>query len=124
MYGVWFWVHVSCALLSLAGFLLRGSWMLTDSPLRQARAVRIVPHVVDTVLLTSAVALMVATRQYPFQDSWLTAKLLALLAYIALGMVAFRFGRTPATRSAALLGAVLAGGYILMVAVSRSPLPF
>jgi uncharacterized membrane protein SirB2 len=123
MHGVWFWLHAGCAWLSLAGFLLRGFWMLTGSPLRQRRVVRIAPHLVDTVLLVSAVALMMATRQYPFADSWLTAKLCALLVYIALGMVAFRFGRTPAIRAGAFLGAVLAGGYILMVALSRSPLP-
>lgn len=124
MYGYWFWLHAGCAWLSVAGFLLRGAWMLRDSPLRFARPVRILPHVVDTVLLTSAVALMFVTRQYPFADAWLTAKLLALPVYIGLGMVALRFGPTPVIRAGAFIGAALSAGYILAVATHRSVLPF
>ena len=46
------------------------------------------------VLLVSAIALAAITAQYPFVQPWLTAKVLALLAYILLGTVAIRRGRT------------------------------
>ena len=46
-------LHVSLALVSGAGFALRGAWMLRDSRLLEARWVRTAPHAVDTLLLAS-----------------------------------------------------------------------
>lgn len=123
MYAIGFWVHVVCVYLSLAGLVLRGYWMLTDSPLRQLKPAKILPHVVDTLLLLSALMLAVLTSQYPFAHDWLTAKLLALLAYIGLGLVAFRFGPSHTIRLLAFVAALLAFIYMLAVAYSRNPWP-
>lgn len=123
MYAVGLWIHVVCVYLSLAGFVLRGVWMLTDSPLRLLKPVKILPHVVDTLLLLSALMLAVFTSQYPFTHGWLTAKLFALLAYIGLGLVAFRFGPNRTVRSVAFAAALLAFLYMLAVAYSRHPWP-
>lgn len=63
------------------------------------------PHVNDTVLLASGIVLAITIRQYPGVSPWLTAKLLGLLGYILLGMVAFRFGCRRRLRTASWLGA-------------------
>jgi uncharacterized membrane protein SirB2 len=123
MYGFWFWLHVLCAWLSVGGFFLRGVLMLRDSPLRQTKPVRILPHIVDTLLLVSAIVLALTLGQYPFADAWLTAKLLGLVVYIGLGLVAFRFGPTRGIRSLAFAAALLTGLYLLAVAYARHPLP-
>lgn len=117
------YVHVGCVLLSLAGFAARGALMLRGSPLLQARFVRVAPHVVDTLLLASALWLAWMMRQYPFVHGWLTAKVLGLLAYIILGSIALRRGHTRAVRLAALAGALLAAGYVVAVALTKNPLP-
>lgn len=114
-------VHVSCAMLSIAGFVARGALMPGDSPLLRARFVRIAPHVVDTVLLGSALLLAWRSDQYPFVQSWLTAKVVALFVYIALGGVAFSRKCTPGVRTAAFVAALLAFGYIVSVAMLRIP---
>ena len=113
------WLHIACAALSIAGFAARGALMLADSPLLQARFARIAPHVVDTVLLASALWLAWRLGQYPFVHGWLTAKVLALLAYIALGSIALRRGRSGAVRAWTFAGALLAAGYIVSVALTR-----
>jgi uncharacterized membrane protein SirB2 len=100
--------------------VLRGFWKLTDSPLLRRRWVRIAPHVNDTVLLAAGLWLAFSIRQYPFVHGWLTAKLLAILVYIGLGMVALRFGRTPAVRSTAFIAALAVFLYIGGVALTRS----
>ena len=64
------------------------------------------------------------SQQYPFVAGWLTAKLLALVAYIGLGLVALRLGPTRAVRAVAFIAAVTAFGYMLAVAFTRSPLPW
>jgi len=86
--------------------------------------VRVLPHVVDTVLLASAIALAVISGQYPLTQGWLTAKVLGLLAYIVLGTIALKRGRTPAIRITAFSGALLVFFYIAAVAMTKSVLPY
>ncbi|HCI14855.1 MAG: regulator SirB [Gallionellales bacterium GWA2_60_142] len=117
-------LHISCAAASYTLFLLRGIWMLRDSAIMRQRWVKIVPHMVDTVLLGSAVALAWTIGQYPFVDSWLTAKVTALLLYIALGFVALKYGRSKTMRVSAWLAAQAIFGYIALVALRHDPLPF
>lgn len=114
-------LHVGCAALSIAGFAARGALMLGDSPILQSRFVRVAPHVVDTILLLSAIWLAWALRQVPFVQGWVTAKVVALVVYIVLGAVALRHGRAKAVRAAAFAGALLAAAYIVSVAVTRDP---
>jgi uncharacterized membrane protein SirB2 len=114
-------VHVGSALLSITGFMLRGVWMLQGSPLLKARATRILPHIVDTLLLGSALALALRIAQYPFVHAWLTAKVLALLAYIVLGSIALKYGRSRRVRALSYGMALGVFLYIVAVAVARSP---
>ena len=114
-------IHVTAAALSISGYILRGGLMLRASPLLDARWVRVVPHVVDTVLLASAIGLALMLRQYPLVHGWLTAKVLALIAYIVVGAVGLRYGRSKNVRTVAWIGAMLIFGYIVGVARTRSP---
>lgn len=116
-------LHVACVVLSGTGFALRGWWMISASPLLAQRWVRVLPHVVDTVLLASAIGLAVTLRQYPLVHAWLTAKLAGLVAYIILGSIALKRGRTRRVRIAAFGGALLAFAYIVAVAMTKSALP-
>lgn len=115
------YLHVACVILSLSGFAARGALMLAGSPLLNARWVRIVPHVVDTVLLASAAWLAVMLQQYPFVHGWLTAKVLGLLAYIGFGMVALRRGRTKGMRTTFFVLALASAAYVVWVALTRDP---
>jgi len=117
-------LHAGCAVLSIAGFAARGALMLMESPILQKRFVRIAPHVVDTVLLASAVWLAWHLGQIPFVHAWITAKLLALLLYIGLGMFALRRGRTKRQRAAAFVAALASAAYIVAVALTRDATPW
>ena len=117
-------VHLATIAITLTLFLLRGAWMMADSPRLRARWVRIVPHVNDTLLLISGFGLAITLGQYPLVDGWLTAKLFALIAYIVLGTVALKRGKTRRMRIAAWIAALLVLGYIVAVAVAHDPLPF
>ena len=117
-------LHMACALLSICGFALRGYWMVSGHPLLQRRITKTIPHVVDTLLLGSAVGMLIIWQISPFSVDWLTAKIVALLVYIGLGMLALRFGKTKAVRVGAWLAALLTAGYIVSVAYTKSPLGF
>ena len=117
-------LHVTCVVLSGLGFCLRGGWMLNESPLRQHRLTRVLPHIVDTLLLGSALTMAWMSGQYPFVNGWLTAKLCGLLAYILFGMMALKRGRTRAIRARFFGLALLAYAYIVSVALTRNLMLF
>ena len=115
-------LHVTCVVLSGLGFALRGWWMLVDSPRLKTRLARVVPHVIDSVLLGSALVMAWQSSQYPFVQGWLTAKFFGLLAYILCGTMALKRARTKGQRVVFLVLALLAYAYIVGVALTRNPL--
>jgi uncharacterized membrane protein SirB2 len=115
-------VHMSLAAVSIALFTLRGAWMLAESPLRDARWTRIAPHIIDTLFLATGIWLAIRIGQYPFVQPWLTAKVFGLVAYIILGSVALKRGRTRAIRACAFVAALAVFAYIVGVARARHPL--
>lgn len=114
-------VHQACAVVSLTGFMLRWAMALAGSPWVTTRLVRTVPHVVDTLLLASAVAMAWQLGAGPWSAGWLPAKLVALAAYVGLGTLALRRARTTTGRLVAGLAAIGTFGYIVSVAITKSP---
>lgn len=98
--------------------------MLTDSSMLAYKFTKIAPHVIDTLLLGSAITLLFIIGQYPFINHWLTAKLIGLVVYIVLGTIAIKRGKTKGQRSVALVAALITFGYILSVAIRRDPMGF
>lgn len=117
-------IHVLCVILSGTGFLLRGIWMLRGSAVLTHRLTRMLPHVIDTLLLASALALAYLSAQYPFGVAWVTAKVFGLIAYIVLGSIALKRGRSLAVRSSAFVAAMVVYLWIVSVALLRAPLGF
>ena len=115
-------IHISAVFLSGTLFFIRGRWMLRGSLRLQQTWVKVVPHIIDTVLLVSAIALALRIHQYPLTHNWLTAKVLGLLLYIALGMIALKRGRSRQVRLIAWLAALLVFLYIVAVAVTHHAL--
>lgn len=122
MYLAFKHAHMMFALASGVFFLLRGIWMLMDSPLLQKKWVKVLPHINDALLLACAIWLMFSLHQYPGTHHWLTAKVVALVVYIGFGMVALKRGKTKMIRSTAFLAALATYAYMLGVAMSKSPL--
>lgn len=117
-------IHVSAAILSLSFFMLRGLFMIYWPQLLERRWIRRIADSIDSVLLLSALGLVVTLHQYPFVHHWLTAKIIALLLYIGFGSIALKRGRTQGIRVAALIAALASAAYILSVALTRSPYPW
>lgn len=117
-------IHVTCVAVTFVLFFGRGVLMLADSPLLKAQFLRIAPHVNDTLLLGSGLWMALISRQLSFSEGWLTAKLAALAVYVCAGLIALSQGRTRRSRVIAWVFALLVFGYIVSVALTRSPLPF
>ncbi|WP_232846446.1 SirB2 family protein [Amphritea pacifica] len=115
--------HITFAALSILFFTLRGYWMLSTPEKLQQRWVRIAPHIIDTLLLVSAIVLTITISQYPFTHNWLTAKLIALIAYIVLGTIALKRGKTKGIRTLAFVLALICAAYIVWVALHHTAFP-
>jgi uncharacterized membrane protein SirB2 len=117
-------VHQGAVVLSLGGFFARGAAGLSGARWVRSRPARTLPHVVDSVLLLSALAMAWMLRLTPGNAPWLTAKVVGLVLYIALGMVALRPGRSLPIRAGAWLAALAVFAWIVSVAILKTPLGF
>ncbi|WP_250476724.1 MULTISPECIES: SirB2 family protein [unclassified Caballeronia] len=116
-------LHMIFAGVSIAGFVLRWIWMLTNSRLLTTRATKILPHIVDTLLLASAIAL-VAIIGFSANAAWLGAKIAGLVVYVVLGTFALKRGRTKGARAVYGVLAIIVFAFIASVARSHDPLGF
>lgn len=113
-------LHMTFALLTFLSFFMRGIWMWRSSPLLQKRVIKILPHIIDTLLLVTALMLAFHLRLTPGDNPWLLAKIIALFAYIGVGTLAFKHPRRN-VRKAAWLVALVILAYIVAVAITKTP---
>ena len=117
-------LHLSSVALSYSLFFMRGIWVLRASPVMQQRWVKIAPHIIDTVLLSSAITLAVMLGISPLTSNWLAAKIIALLLYIVLGSFALKRGKTQRAKLIYWLAAQAVFFYIVLTAWTHDPMPW
>ena len=111
---------MTSAVLSGVFFAVRAYWKMRDNLILERVWVKILPHLIDTILLASAITLVVIGSHSPLHEPWLMAKIIALLAYIFFGTIAIKRGRTAAKRALASLISIAIFAYILSVAVTKN----
>lgn len=114
-------IHQTTVTLSLTGFFARGAGSLAGAKWVASRPSKTLPHLVDTVLLASAITLAWMLQLNPLHAPWLMAKIIGLLVYIGLGMVAMRPTLPRRTRVLAWIGALATAGWIVSVAITKQP---
>jgi len=115
-------LHMFFALISISGFMLRAFWSLTGSTMLERRWVKIAPHINDTLLLLCAFALMALLSLSPHNQPWLLGKILLLLVYIGLGIVALKPKFSTPVRAVAALAAITSFFIIAGLAFSKQSL--
>ncbi|MGH8252745.1 MAG: SirB2 family protein [Steroidobacteraceae bacterium] len=113
--------HVLMVCCSGALFAVRGFAVIVGAAWPQHLALRWLSYTIDTCLLTAALMLVTILHQYPFVQPWLTAKVLLLVVYIALGIHALRRARTRNARIAAYVAALLVFLFIASIAWRHDP---
>ena len=115
--------HMLFAIISITLFILR-AWLAIPSPARiKNKLLKVLPHIIDTLLLAMGVWLAVLSKQIPFDNSpWLSAKVIGLVLYIIVGTIAIKRGKTRGQRLIATLAAIAIFAYIYGAAISKSPL--
>lgn len=108
MYAALKHTHLLFLALSVSLFIIRFVWSMMGSKMMSKKWVKVVPHVIDTGLLATGIALIFITGFIPFTPAalWMTEKVTCVLAYIALGVVALRYSNGTMFRLFAFFGAL------------------
>lgn len=115
-------IHQCAVVLSVTGFFLRGAASFAGANWVRGSAARTLPHVVDTVLLLSALMMVWMLRLAPTDAPWLMAKTVGLVVYVCLGVLALRPSLSLRVRSAAWVAALVTVAWIVSVALTKSPM--
>ncbi len=121
MYATMKTLHAALALLTIAGFLLRGLWMFSGSALLKHRVTRVLPHIIDTMFLLTGIYLLFQLGGVTLVQPWMLCKLAGLVAYIGIAAYALKGSGTPAIKAIAFVTALAVFAYAYGVSVSRSP---
>jgi len=116
-------LHLTFEALSLLAFFVRGIWLFMNSAMLSKKWVKILPHIISTILLVSGIVLAVHLSMSPGSQPWLLAKIIGLIIYIVLGVAAFKVPN-PTARKLLWVSALIVFAYIVSVAISKNPLGF
>lgn len=114
-------LHVTMVGLSVILFVVRFAWHSMNSPLAQKKWVKVVPHIIDTLLILSIVALLVQVQPWPWESAWLGNKLAGLIGYIGFAILAMKASK-PLTKAVGFIGAMGCILALLHVAYSKQAL--
>lgn len=108
MYAAFKHLHMVAIALSVLLFVFRYGLVMANSSLLEKKFVKVTPHVVDTIMLLTGIALIFITGFMPFTESgsWLTQKLSCVLAYFALGYFTLKHGKNKVFKTFAFLGSL------------------
>lgn len=116
--------HIFVALLSGSIFVMRGAFLLGGAQWPQALPVKWLSYAVDTALLTVALMLLTILPWAMFANGWLLTKVVLIVVYVVLGVLALRRGRTRRMRALCFVLALLTFGAIYGIARAHHPLGF
>jgi uncharacterized membrane protein SirB2 len=115
-------VHILAVVLSGSLFALRGAFALAGARWPHAAGTRYLSYAIDTTLLTAALMLLTILPGAMFANGWLATKLALVVAYVVLGVLALRRGRTRGIRLGCFVAALLVFATIFGIARMHHPL--
>lgn len=113
-------IHIFCAYTAGIGIVIRGVLVIAQNTFGKHRITKILPHVIDTVLLLSGLVMAYQLSYIPSEQPWLLAKLIALGFYILFGLILMRWAKTTYTRVFSLIAVMSTFVYIVGAAHTKS----
>ena len=123
MYEILKHTHLTALAISFLLFVVRGYLMMRESSSAKHKVFLIAPHIINLILIVSGITLAVFLHLNPANQPWLATKLVALVIYIALGILTFKHPKLQ-VRKILWLVALIVFAFIVSVAESKNPLGF
>ncbi len=115
--------HVACVVISGSLFVVRYARLRIYPNQPLPKALKVLPHINDTVLLFSAIGMLSLIGLNPFATPWLLAKIAALVLYIVLGMICMRSLPGSRRQAVSFVAAISVFAYIVLVGLSKQAIP-
>lgn len=112
-------IHLTFILTSIVSFSGRFALSFFKPEMLQNKIIKIAPHVIDTVLLISGVALVLQGGWLEGEFGWIVSKLTLLAGYIIFGVVAMR-AEVKGKRWLAFIAALLCYVGIFIIAITKN----
>lgn len=118
-------LHISAVVLSITFFCIRTYWLLAQPKALESKLIKRLPHVIDSILLLSAFAMLyVGNISIGSDNPWIITKIIAISLYIATGVYIFRIAKNKTQIYIALCFVVLIYYYIIQTAITKNAIPF
>ncbi len=115
--------HVACVVISGSLFIFRYARLSLYPHQSLPKALKVLPHINDTVLLISAIGMLSLIGLNPFTTPWLLTKIVALLVYIVLGTICMRSLPGSRRQAGSFVAALSVFAYIVLVGLSKQVIP-
>lgn len=112
-------LHICCVILSFSFFVTRFYWRLNEPEKLQQKWVKVMPHLVDTILLSSALAMLWVAQLNPLDHFWLLGKIFMLINYIVCGSIALKYSPSRQGQILAFCGALFSFVMIIGLAINK-----
>ncbi len=118
-------LHLSTVVLSITFFCIRSYWLLTQPKVLERSLIKKLPHVIDSILLISAFAMLyVGDISVDSSNPWIITKIIAICLYIVMGIYIFRIAKDKTQIYIALCFVMLIYYYIIHTAITKNVIPF
>ena len=123
MYASLLLLHKLAVLTSIVVFFARGLGLIYNREWVKRKPVKIVPHIVDTLLIASAIGIVVVTP-FAFSEPWILLKLIGVLVYVVLSAVVFKIAQSRVQRALFWVLNLAVLFFLVAVAVEKQAWPF
>lgn len=113
------YAHITTAAITISLLLLRLGLDVVNRPSWRKTLLKRLPHINDSLLLATAIFLLVVTGWNPFQHFWLGMKLLLVVGYIVSGWFALRVNLATRYRVVAVALALVQVSAIFWLATTK-----
>ena len=111
-------LHLTFILLSLSSFIGRVIISEIKPALLEIKIIKIAPHIINSILIISGIALIFQGNWLDSDYGWIIAKVFVLFIYIGLGILALKL--KGQNKWLAFAAAILCVIYIGVVAVTKN----
>lgn len=127
MFAVFKHLHMTMAVLSVLFLILRFAFGMRNAANLQRSWLKVLPHLVDFLLVVSILGMLVTLGVSPFSAPWMTEKLVLFVLYIVFSVVTVLALRAKMSRSLRVPGFALALAswlWLIHVAMTKSAVLF
>ena len=107
------------AACSVILFIIRFILLVNSNKALNSKWLKITPHVIDSILFTLGIIMVINLSLYPWYVSWISEKLLFVLAYIVMGYYTLKVARSTAKQFIGFLGAMSCIVLIVLIATNK-----